>query len=328
MRRLFVLIAALSLLAAACGDDTSDTTTTVAAVITTTTQAPTTTTTSQAEPEGISFTGADGVEVTVTDSSRIISLNGDITEILFAIGAGDRVVAVDVTTTYPPEALALGPPIGFGQRLAAEAIIGLNPTLVIGDQQIGPPEVIDQLRAAGVPVAIITLESQLSGIRTKIETVAALVGEDAAGATLADAVDAEIDEAIALAATAASTPKVAFVYARGPEALLLFGPGSVTSALFAGANATDAVQGPPVGPLTPEALAAANPDFFVTSEAAVGSLGGPQAFADLPGVAQTTAGQERALLVYDDALFLGFGPRTGQALRQLVLDLHPELAGN
>ncbi|MDH3606523.1 MAG: ABC transporter substrate-binding protein [Acidimicrobiia bacterium] len=331
MRRLFVLITAMSLLAAACGDDTSDTPTTVAAV-TTTTQAPTTqaptTTTTQAAPEGISFTGADGTEVTITDSTRIISLNGDITEILFAIGAGDRVIAVDVTTTYPPEALAIGPPIGFGQRLAAEPIIGLNPTLVIGDEQIGPPEVIDQIRAAGIPVAIITLESQLSGIRTKIETVAALVGEETAGATLAEAVDAEIDEAIALAATASSTPKVAFVYARGPEALLLFGPGSVTSALFAGANATDSVQGPPVGPLTPEALAAANPDFFVTSEAAVGSLGGPQAFADLPGVAQTTAGQEGALLVYDDALFLGFGPRTGEALRTLVLDLHPELAGN
>ena len=325
MRRLFVLIAALALVAAACGDDTSDTTTSVADTTTTTTASTTTTTTP--EPEGVSFTGADGVETTITDSSRIVSLNGDITEILFAIGAGDRVVAVDVTTTYPPEALAIGPPIGFGQRLAAEPIIGLDPTLVIGDQQIGPSEVIEQIRAAGIPVAIITLESQLSGIRTKIETVAALVGEEAAGATLADAVDAEINEATALAATATSTPKVAFVYARGPEALLLFGPGSVTSALFAAANATDTVQGPPVGPLTPEALAAANPDFFVTSEAAVGSLGGPPAFAELPGVAQTTAGQNRALLVYDDALFLGFGPRTGEALRTLVLDLHPELAG-
>ncbi|MBT8202919.1 MAG: hemin ABC transporter substrate-binding protein, partial [Acidimicrobiia bacterium] len=130
------------------------------------------------------------------------------------------------------------------------------------------------------------------------------------------------------AATAAEQPGVAFVYARGPEALLLFGPGSPTSALIAGANATDTVLGPPVGPLTPEALAAANPEVFVTTADALGSLGGPDAFFELPGVAQTTAGENRSLLVYDDALFLGFGPRTGEALKAFVLDLHPELADN
>lgn len=330
MRRVLLLIWVLGLVAAGCGDDTSETTSpaTTPATTTTTVAPTTTTTTTMLEPNGLTFTGADGVEETITDTSRIISLNGDITEILFAVGAGDRVVGVDVTTTFPPEALQLGPPIGFGQRLAAEPVLALSPTLVIGDQQIGPPEVIDQIRAAGIPVAIIALESELSGIRTKIETVARLVGEEAAGAALADTVDAEIAAAQALAATAADMPGVAFVYARGPEALLLFGPGSVTSALIEGANAVDTVRGPPVGPLTPEALAAANPDFLVTSQAAIDSLGGPDAFAELPGVAQTTAGAAGNLLIYDDALFLGFGPRTGRALRQLVLDLHPDLAGN
>ncbi len=330
MRRMLILVVILVLVAAACGDsDSSDTTfdgTTVAVDSTTTTTLPPVTTTTMAEPDSVTFIGADGVEVTITDSSRIVSLNGDITEILFEIGAGDRVVGVDVTTTYPPEALQIGPPIGFGQFLAAEPVLAVNPTLVIGDEQIGPVEVIEQIRSAGIPVAIITLENQLSGIRNKIEAVARLVGEDAAGAVLADRVDTEINDATALAAGASETPDVAFVYARGPEALLLFGPGSVTSALFAGANAQDTVQGPPVGLLTPEALAAANPEFFVTSQAAVDSLGGPEAFAALPGVAQTTAGAAGNLLIYDDALFLGFGPRTGEALRALILDLHPELA--
>jgi len=237
-------------------------------------------------------------------------------------------VGVDVTTTYPPEALGIGRPLpparGF---LVAEPVIALGATLVIGDAQVGPGEVVDQIRAAGIPVAIIELENQLAGIRTKIETVAMLVGEEEAGAALADRVEAEIDEAVQLAAGATDTPGVAFVYARGPEALLLFGPGSVTSALIAGANGVDTVLGPSVGPLTPEALAAANPDVFVTTQGALGALGGPTEFAALPGVAQTTAGQDGSLLVYDDALFLGFGPRTGEALKALVLDLHPELAG-
>lgn len=329
MKRFLILVLGLALVGAACGgDDSSDTaapttSTTIAAATTTT--APTATTTSV--PEGITFTGADGVEQTVTDASRIVSLNGDITEILFELGVGAQVVGIDVTTTYPPEALQIGPPLPPARGLlVAEPVVALNPTLVIGDAQIGPPEVVEQIRAAGIPVVLIELQNQLSGIRTKIETVAMLVGEEEAGAALADRVDAEIDEAVQLAAQATESPGVAFVYVRGPEALLLFGPGSVTSALIAAANAVDTVQGPPVGPLTPEALAAANPDVFVTTADALGSLGGPAAFAELPGVAQTTAGQEGRLLVYDDALFLGFGPRTGEALKALVQDLHPELS--
>lgn len=333
MRRIPILAAALVVVVAACGgDDTSDTatqTTPAPATTTTSTTQPPTTSTTEPTVDGISFVGADGVETLITDTSRIVSLNGDITEILFELGVGDQVVGVDVTTTYPPEALQLGPPLpparGF---LAAEPVLALDPTLVIGDAQIGPAEVVEQIRAAGTPVALIELQTTLEGIRTKIETVAMLVGEEEAGAALADRVDAEIAEATELAAAAAAQPGVAFVYARGPEALLLFGPGSPTSALIAGANATDTVLGPPVGPLTPEALAAANPDVFVTTADALGSLGGPDAFFELPGVAQTTAGENGTLLVYDDALFLGLGPRTGEALKAFVLDLHPELADN
>ena len=332
MKRVFALLSALALVAAACGgDDTaSDTTvapTTSTTVAETTTTAQETTTTTTMAPTGLSFTGVDGVTSEITDTSRIVSLNGDITEILFELGVGDQVVGVDVTTTYPPEALQLGAPIpparGF---LVAEPVLARTPTLVIGDAQVGPAEVVEQIRAAGIPVALIELETTLEGIRTKIETVAMLVGAEEAGATLADRVDGEIAAARELAAQAETQPGVAFVYARGPEALLLFGPGSVTSAMIAGANGVDKVLGPPIGPLTPEALAAANPDVFVTTADALGSLGGPAAFAELPGVAQTTAGQAGSLLVYDDALFLGLGPRTGEALSAFVADLHPELA--
>jgi iron complex transport system substrate-binding protein len=245
---------------------------------------------------------------------------------LFELGLGDQVVAIDVTTTFPPEAAAL-PPVGFGQGfLAAEPVLGFEPTLVIGDIRIGPPEVLDQIRSAGVPVALIPYETQLSGIRTKIETVALLVGEEAAGAQLADRVDGEIAAAGALLAEVAETPGVAFLYARGPEALLLFGPGSPSSALINAAGAFDAVQGPPFGQLTPEALAAANPDVIITTEGALGALGGLEAFLALPGVSQTPAGAASRILAYDEALFLGLSPRAGMALRDLILELHPELA--
>lgn len=328
MPRTTALLLSLALLAAACSSDTVETTSPAADQTTTTSAVPTTvaptTTTTLATT---TFVGADGVESVISDTTRIISLNGDITEVLFELGVGDHVVAIDVTTTHPPEAAAL-PPIGFAQGLlAAEAVLGFGPTLVIGDIRIGPPEVLDQVRAAGVPVAVIPYETELDGIRAKIENVAQIVGLEEAGEQLASRVEASLGAALdQLDQGVADTPRVAFLYARGPEALLLFGPGSPSSALIQAAGAIEAVQGPPFGPLTPEALAAANPDVIITTEGALGALGGIDEFLVLPGVAQTPAGASGTILAYDEAAFLGLSPRAGEALRELILDLHPELA--
>ncbi len=78
-------------------------------------------------------------------------------------------------------------------------------------------------------------------------------------------------------------------------------------------------------PLTPEALVAAAPDILVLPESGLGALGGPGALLELPGVAQTPAGENGAFLAYDEAYFFNLGPRVGQALKDFVLDLYPEL---
>jgi iron complex transport system substrate-binding protein len=275
------------------------------------------------------FLGADGVESTITDTSRIVSLNGDLTEIVFALGLGDRVVAVDVTTTFPAVTENL-PRVGFGQALEAEGVLAFTPTVVIGDQLIRPPETLQQLRDAGIPVVIFETQTTLAGVETKIVQVAEALGVPDAGRALADQVNQEIADAIALAAAAQQQARVAFVYSRGPQQLFLFGRGTVTQALIEGANAVDVISESGVDqfvPLTPEALIAAAPDVIIVPASGVGFLGGPQAIAELPGVAQTPAGANDAFLIYDDGLFLNFGPRTGEALKQLILDLYPELAG-
>ena len=271
------------------------------------------------------YTGADGAETTITDTSRIVSLNGDITEIIFELGLGDSVVAVDVTTTHPEAAAGL-PVVGFGQQLAAEPLLAFEPSLVIGDQQIQPAESIQQLRDAGIPVVIIETQTGLDGITTKIGQVAEILGVD--GEALAARVQAEVDEAVALAKGAEASPNVAFVYARGPQTILLFGAGMPTQSMIESAGAVD--TGAATGilgavPLTPEALVAAAPDVIVLPEAGLAALGGEAAFLGIPGVAETPAGAAGTLLSYDEAYFFNLGPRAGQALREFVLDLHPEL---
>lgn len=337
--KLGLLIVGLAILVASCGSaanvvgetttsttEATATTTTTEATTTTTTEAPTTT-----EAKGVTFTGADGVESVITDTSRIVSLNGDLTEILYELGFGDNVVAVDVTTTYPPEANDLkdnGGIVGFGQQLTPEPVLSFEPTLVLGDTQIAPPETIDQIRSAGVPVVILKYQTTLDGVATKINQVAEILGVPDKGAELADRVNAQIDDALALAAQATDHPRVAFVYVRGPDLVFLFGAGMPTSAMIEGAGAVDvAKEAGIVGavPLTPEALVAAAPDIIVVPQSGFDALGGADAFLQIPGIAQTPAGQNRAFLAYDEAYFFNFGPRVGQALMEFVKDLHPEL---
>lgn len=336
-RTMLVLALVTALTAAACGTDPdAESTTSTAEPDTTTSTVPITATTitpTTTVAAGRVFVGADGVETTITDPSRIVSLNGDMTEIIFELGLGDNVVGVDVTTTHPPEAAALndqGQAVGFAQQLTAEAVLRFEPTLVIGDQQVAPPEAIEQLRGAGIPVVILETQTTLEGVETKIAQVAEILGVPDQGAALAERVMGEISAARDLAATDQMELRVAYVYVRGPQVVFLFGAGTPTQAMIEGAGAIDAgaeagVFGP--APLTPEALVAAAPDVIVLPEAGLGALGGIEAFLALPGVAETPAAQNGAFFAYDEAYFFNLGPRTGQALDEFIHDLYPDIAG-
>ena len=137
-------------MAAACSSGEVATTTSLSEATTPqSTDVPVTPTTT---PAGWIFLGVDGVESTIDDTSRIITLSGDLTETVFELGFGGSVVATDVTTVYPSEAVGL-PIVGVGRFLTAEGVLGENPTLVIGDTQTSPLETIEQIRSAGDKMA-------------------------------------------------------------------------------------------------------------------------------------------------------------------------------
>jgi iron complex transport system substrate-binding protein len=305
--RLVVLL--LVLVAAACAGNTSTTTTT---------------TRSGTAVDGV-YEGADGVESDIGDTTRIVSLNGDLTEIVFALGAGGNVVGIDLTTTYPPEATSL-PAVGLGRALDAEAVIALEPTLVVGDTQIEPAAAIEQIRSAGIPVVILRAEVTLEGAVRKILTMGTILDLGTEAASLAAGVKQEIDDAIALASNATAQPRVAYTYVRGPETLLLFGNGMPTHFLIEAAGGVDAAAEAGVffaEDLSAERLVVAAPDVLIVPIQGFEILGGTDAYLALPGVGDTPAGRAGSILTYDEALFLGMGPRVGAALHQLVLDLHP-----
>ncbi len=262
-----------------------------------------------------------GNVVTVTSTERIVSLSGDITEIIFALGMGEQVVGVDSSATYPPERTRALPNIGYQRRLNAEGILSLTPTLVIGDETAGPPEALEQVRSAGVPVALAADPPTLDAPARKIRFVAQALGVPARGEQLAARVETEIDRALTQASGTNAHPRVVFLYLRGTDVQQVAGsntPADVMITAAGGVNAAAEAGIADFKPLSPESVIAAQPEVILVLEKGLESVGGVDGLLKIPGLADTPAGQARRVVALDDLYLLGMGPRTGQALSDLV----------
>ncbi|MGE3076164.1 MAG: hemin ABC transporter substrate-binding protein [Dehalococcoidia bacterium] len=331
-------IAAVALLAlsavsiTACGGDDDDAKVPTAAATATSvpTAEPSPTGAAEAQPVlPASAVDKDGAIIEIKDLSRIVVLNGDLAEVVYALGLGENVVGLDTSATYPPEAKEKQN-IGYQRSLSAEGILSLQPTLIIGSETAGPPAVIEQLRGAGATLVLFKSVSTLEGITEKINNVATALGVPMRGKELAKKTQAELDEAMALAKKATSQPNVAFLYLRGASTQFIMGAGSGADVMISAANAKDAGVAAGVNgsaPITAEALVTAQPDVILVLTAGLASVNGVDGVLQIPGVAQTPAGQSKRIIDLDDQYLLGLGPRAGQALMDLVRALHPELKG-
>jgi iron complex transport system substrate-binding protein len=270
----------------------------------------------------------DGRTVVVRDISRIVSLNGDVTETIFTLGLGRRLVGVDTSALHPPRAVARIPKIGYQRALSAEGILSLRPTLVIGTAEAGPPAVVDQLRKAGVTVVILPANDSLLAGPWKLREVGRALGVPRRGDRLGRQVSRQVAIARREARSARTHPRVAFLYLRGPRTQLIGGAKTRADSMIVAAGGINAGAGVGIEdykPITAEALVAARPDVMLVLHDGLASVGGIDGLMRIPGVAQTPAGRARHVLSYDDLLLLGLGPRTGGMLRRLTRDFHPEL---
>ncbi|MCB1137173.1 MAG: ABC transporter substrate-binding protein [Leptospiraceae bacterium] len=240
------------------------------------------------------------------------------TEALFAVGAGDRVVGSDTSSVYPQAARNM-PKVGYQRKLSAEGILSLKPDIIIGTHEAGPPEVIAQLKASGVPVVLYEDKGGLEGAYGKILFAGKHSGNEDAAQSLVQQMKSHIQGLKRPDFNA----KVLFIYARGPGMVQVSGKGTPAHDMIelAGAqNAMNSFQG--FRPLTAEALVAANPDIILIPSRALQSMGGESGLLKVPGVALTDAGKNRKLVVMDDLLLLGFSARTHIALEELIQKLN------
>ena len=260
------------------------------------------------------------------DTSRILSIGGDVTEILYALKADGKIIAVDATSQFPGEALKDKPNVGYLRALSAEGVLATNPTLILASKDAGPPPVVAALKASSIPYVEIPDDDTPEGVAAKIRFVAAEVGAQEAGETLAK--DVERDFALLAEQRAKITKPVRalFVLSVQNGRATVGGANTSADAILKLAGAENVAGSTPgYKPLADEAAVELAPEAIVTmlhGRAGMPSNGieSVKAFEGSPAV------QNKRVIDMDGLYLLGFGPRCARAARELMSDLYPELA--
>lgn len=253
---------------------------------------------------------------------RVVSIGGSVTETVYALRAGELLVGVDSSSLYPEEARRL-PQVGYMRQLSAEGVLSLRPTMVLLTSDAGPPAAIEQIRSAGVPLVLIPSEHSVEGVKAKIRAVARALALEERGEETIRSFERDLAEAQRIVAEQRTRPRVLALIARGPNAMNVAGAGTAPDEMIrlaGGINAVSDFEG--YKPLSPESAIAAAPEVILVPSRGLQSMGGVEALLRVPGLAMTPAGRAKRVVALDDLLLLGFGPRTGAAVRELCEKIH------
>jgi iron complex transport system substrate-binding protein len=269
---------------------------------------------------------ARGRDVAIGNTSRIVSIGGAITEILYALGVQDKIVGVDTTSLYPPQALKDKPNVGYMRQLSAEGVLGLNPQLILAIEGSGPKETLEVLEAAKIPLVSFPEVYTEQGLIDKIKLVAHTMDEDSRGACLTAAVSNDLAELKKLRDGVKQPARVMFVMSFLNGRAMVAGQKTAANEIIKMAGGVNAVEGfDGYKPVNDEAIVAAKPDVVLTMERGREQLDAATVFAN-PSFALTPAAAKKSFVAMDGLYLLGFGPRTAAAARDLALSLYPDLA--
>jgi iron complex transport system substrate-binding protein len=257
-------------------------------------------------------------------TQRILSIGGDVTEILYDLGAQDKVVAVDTTSLFPPDALKTKKSVGYMRALSAEGALSVNPTLIIASDGAGPAEVVRALKNSGVRYAEILNRPSPAGVPDKIRQIGSIIKAEAAAKILAEKVEGEfasLDRARSLLKT---RKRVLFILTIQNGHATVGGKGTAANSIIALAGA-DNVAADLNGykPVSDEQLTEFAPDAVVVMRRGGDDQHTAGDALKLTGLSQSPAVKSQSVISMDALYLLGFGPRAPLAARDLMNALYP-----
>lgn len=278
---------------------------------------------SQAVDSVETISDVNPISIVSTESapvSRVIALANGSAEIIASLGYKKILIGRDIASSS--KELASIEVVTSGHQVIPEKILALNPQLVLIDASTGPASALKILRDSGIRLVTISEAWNTGEISQKVDEVAAAIGVPVAGNNLNAAMET-FAQSIPVVPQGTSA---AFLYLRGGSAIYLIGgKGSGADSLLAAVGVRDVgAQNleTPFTPISAEILSSLNPDLFLVMSKGLESVGGLQGFLDLPGVAQTNAGRNKAVVAVDDSLLLSFGPRTPALIAALATSIN------
>lgn len=280
----------------------------------------------------VTVTDAQGTEVTITDTSRVLALDiyGTLARTVVELGHGSALVGRDTSSQFP-EVADLPLVTANGHELSAESILALEPTLIITDTTLGPWDVVLQMREAGIPVVVLDSTRTLEGSSDLIRSVAGALGLPAEGELLAERTDADIEATVQaikeIAPQSDDALSMAFLYVRGASGIYyLFGGESGTGDLITSLGGRDIateIGWTGMKPVTDEGIIAMQPEVLIVMTKGLESAGGVDGLLEsVPALAETPAGMNRRIVDMSDSDVLSFGPATADVLEALAVAIY------
>src|SRR5678816_4320310 len=259
---------------------------------------------------------------------RIVCLSKHLTEMVFALGKGHDIVAVDLSSTYPDSAKLLKT-VGYHRALSPESIISMDPDLVIHSNDIGPENVLPQITKAGLNIKAFGGANTIDSAKLLLKELGKFFGEE----NKADSIIKKMEEGIAKATDTLKAMnihdslRVMIIHfgLRNNNYFVMSGRNGVGDKMLRMAGATVALyDGKGSREMSAEAVAMANPDVIIATDFGFDRMGSMDKFiTDVPGVALTNAGKNKRIVRFEEHDLIYFGPRTGENIIKLINLLYP-----
>jgi len=222
---------------------------------------------------------------------RIVAIGGSLTEIVYALGQQDRLIARDTTSVFPREALEL-PDVGYMRALSPEGVLSVDPDLILTLEGAGPPEAMDVIRSASVPVVTVPESFDRAGVLAKVEAVGEALGVEDEAAELATRIDVDLSAAEDAAANVGDPARVLFILSMEGGRVMASGTGTAADGMIRLAGGENAITDyPGYKQLTDEAIVTAAPDVILLMDRGGNLDPAPVDLSAQPALSATPAGE-------------------------------------
>lgn len=250
---------------------------------------------------------------TKDQATRIVCLAKQYNEIIYALDAQKDLVAVDLSSTYPPAIKKL-PTVGYHRALSAEGILQQKPTLILHDDNIGPEPVIRQLEQLKIPMKVFTPGNTLDSVKILMREMGAYFDKNKEAEALCAQLDQDMQTAANQAKQYKDTVSVLVIhFGRAMNQYFTMTKKSIAAQMIGWAGgkiAVDDVRG--MRQLSAEVVAAADPDVILLTDFGYDRLGSPEKITELPGIAATKAAKNKRIYRIEEHDLVYLGPRTGK----------------